>query len=241
MYLSNYRSDDFYTETARKLWGEAIRPDLSMFSNEQLDRELEAGKKLWEKLHPPAGFDWTSFGVFAGIVLTAGAVSVAMGAGAASAGAASAGAASGGASAAASAASTATGGVLSTTKAAGLIAKGAEYLKKGSAAYTAITGQETPAELMAAADIVENSEDWTEASEKAFQYYLEQTGQKMADEKQKALLRERLKREQNAQAERIRALARQKAAEQQRQATGQTFGYWPLLIPAGLIIAMGVM
>lgn len=244
MYLDAYRSDDFYTETAREMWGDSIKPSLSMFSNEQLERELEEGKKLWIRLHPPKDSLMSGFGglaIFAAVAVTAGAASMAMGAGAAGAGAAGAGAASGGASAAAGAASAASGGALSAGKALALVAKGADYLKKGAATYTAVTGKETPSELMAAADIVENSDDWTEASEKAFQYYLKQSGQEMADDKQKALIRERLKREQGAQAERIRALARRKAAEQQRQATGQTLDYWPLLIPAGLIVAMGVM
>lgn len=239
MYLSAYRSDDFFVETPEDLWGTSIKPPL--LSNAQLDHEIAAGEKLWRRLHPRERHGLKGLAVFTAVALTAGAASMYLGAGAASAGAASAGAASGGATAAAGAAATTSGGWLTAAKAGSLIAKGADYLKKGAATYSAVTGKETPAELMAAADIVENSDDWTEASEKAFQFYLEKTGREQLDEKQKALIREKLKREQNVQAERIRALARKKAAEQQRKATGGAMEYWPLLIPAGLVVAMGVM
>lgn len=252
MYLSDV-NDPFYETTARELWGDQIRPPL--LSLKQLDKELEEGRKKWIELHPPKS-GWAKYkglATFALVAASAGAASMAMGAtagagagagitGAATAGASvgaagAAGAAAGalnyGAIAAAGAASGATGGALSSSSMMSMIKSGASYLNKGAALYSKVTGKETPAELMAAADAIENSESFVEAGEKAFHYYVNQTGQKVVDEQQRAMIRERLERERALQAERLRKLAAQKA---EQQAGRGLVSYLPVLIPAGIVL-----
>lgn len=249
MYLSS--ADDFFDTTTRELWGESIQPKL--LSMAQLNKELEEGKKKYIQLYPPEeGFGIVrGLAVVAVVALSAGAATAAVGSSAAISGAAVGGAAAGGAAAAAAASSvgsvvaagaavgaaaSAASSAITTSSALSLVQSGAKYLSKGAAIYTKVTGKETPAELMQAANLIEGSESWLDAGEKAVKYYMAQAGQKIIDEKQKELIREKLKREQRLQAERLRKMAEQKANEQAQPAFVK---YLPLLVPIVGFIALG--
>lgn len=243
MYL-NAATDNFYEMTPTELWGTSIKPEF--LTTKQLDKEIEAGRATWKRLHPPKR-GWAKYkklAIVVAVAVSAGAAAAAIAAASAAtattaaAATAAATTASAGTAAAATTAAAASGGAITTAGAMSAIKASAGYLMKGAAIYSKVKGKKSPAALMAAADAVANSKDFVDAGEKALDYYLKQTGQEITDKKQRALIRERLKREQALQAERIRRMA---ALEANREATGNGINkYLPLLIPAG-ILAVGVL
>lgn len=247
MYLSQ-TPDEFYEVTTAQLWGEMIKP--SMMPPAVLDKEIEKALATWRRLNPPTKSKmFKKLAIAVAIAVSVGAAAAVIGpaiaaSSAASATAAGAGAVAGttGASVAASAAAAVgtgagigvTGAGLTTAGAVSAIKAGAGYLSKGAAIYTKVTGKPTPPELMAAADLIENSDSMTAASEKALDYYLAQQGEKIVDERTRALVQERIKREQQAQAQRLRDMANQQAQLETAPAGG-IMRFLPIIIPAGII------
>jgi len=225
----------FYDATPIEMWGDSIKPSMMPLST--LNKEIEAALAEWRRLNPPKKSTFGKiFKVAVLITLAVGVAAVvaggaATGATASSATGVTAGSATGAAasSAAASASTVAAGSSVSTSSALSVIKSGATYISKGAALYSKVTGKPSPKALMTLANVIENSSDVTRISEEALDYYLAQRGEKITDEKTRALLRERLRREQQIQAKRLR-----EQAAQQKQPEGAV--WWPLLIPAAVIL-----
>lgn len=222
MRLGN--TDPFYRVSSSGMWGDINLRELSL---SDLDKAIDEGRKYWKQTHPPKkGFNiLQALGTVALVVLSAGAASMAIGA---------LSSAGGGIAATLGRVVNGAKGLLSGQKALGLVKAGTEKLVHGAQKYTELTGKETPADLLKAADAIEKSSSWTDAGKKAFQYYMEQSGQEVTDPKQLALIDERLRREQQYTADAYRQQAA-RLADQEAQKKGD-HGWLAVAIPAGLLL-----
>jgi len=232
MYLSA-SDDNFFVTESKLLWGDDINPVLK--PPYKLEQEIQDGIDLYAKLFPPRKKSLMKLGIFVLIVLSAGAATMAMGGVGAGAGAVTASAAG----PVTSAVTIGGTGTLTTSSAMGMIKTGAGYLTKGAAVYSKLTGKETPAELMAAADAIENSGSFVDAGKKAFNYYLNERGQKITDKKTQQLIEARLVQEQRAQVKRLRDMAAKKQVKQQQQNSGFT-QYLPIVVPLVFVLLKGL-
>jgi len=202
----------FYDATPIEMWGDSIRPAMMPLS--LLNTEIEKAFAEYRRLHPkPPRKGYVKFMNAAAMVVIAVATVYAVTTAAAGSGAAAASSttAVGTSSAAASstAAASASAGSVSASSALSTIKTGASYISKAGALYSKVTGKAVNKDVMAAANFLENSDDATKLSEVALDYHLKQQGIKITDEKTRALLRERLRREQKIQSDRMRRIAAQ--------------------------------
>lgn len=205
----------FYKRSQYDLYLDRVQ--FQFMTNNQLNREIEKGIELVNKLYPPKKGMLSKLApvLFVAAVVTIGVGAIAAGASGTAAAAgpavssvsASVSAATGASTAAATAATT-TSSVLST------IQTTAKYLSAAGKIVQKATGKNPAEKLMKAADIVA-SPSMTSAGVKAVEYELQQQNLKIntKNKKAQAALAERVQREQQVQAAKMRQLAQLQAKQ----------------------------